>query len=241
MANLDRFVFNSDYPMDKIVYFSYGSTTIPAKSGSTWGTKTVTVNHGLPFTPLPLAVFATNEAFTDTRGVDPLPDSYGMYEVKANSTSVTISFANGQTSAKTIYYRIYGLQPENATQEAGKTSRQSSALIFDTDKVYAPLIFSGVITEDIDTRNVAYVNVTHGFKEYQGQAGRVEIEHNLGRKPFVLDWLESNGEIEITGAPDFLYGYPEQQYNYVTDKMCNYYAAYSDGQRKWHVRIYADV
>ena len=33
MANLDRFVFNSDYPMDKIVYFSYGSTTIPAKSG----------------------------------------------------------------------------------------------------------------------------------------------------------------------------------------------------------------
>lgn len=241
MANLDRFVFNSDYPMDKVVFFSYGSTTIPAKSGSTWGEKTVTVQHDLPFIPLPQAVWATSDAFTDTCGVDPMPDKYGMDTVKADSSSVTIKFVNGEANAKTVYYRIYGLMPENATQEAAKNSRQSSALIFDTDKVYAPLIFSGVITEDINTTNVAYVNVTHGFKEYQGQAGRVEIEHNLGRLPYVLFWLESSGTIEITGAPDFLYGFPEQQYNYVTDKKCNFYAAYSDGQSKWHVRIYANV
>lgn len=241
MANLDRFMFNSDYPMDKIVFFGYGSTTIPAKSGDTWGSVTVTVPHNLSYVPLPQAVWATNADFTDTRGIDPLPDKYGMYEVKANSTSITIRFTNGETSAKTVYYRIYGLQPENATQEAGKTSRQSSSLIFDTDKVYAPLIFSGIVTEDLDSTNIAQINVTHGYKEYQGTAGRVIVEHNLGVNPFVLYWLEQGGVIEVTGSPTFLYGYPEEQYNYTNGKECNFYSAYTEGTRKWHIRIYANV
>lgn len=236
MANLDRFVFNSDYPMDKIVFYGYGSTSVPAG-----GTKTVTIPHGLGFIPLPQAIWATSAAFTDARGFEPLPVDMGMNVVKADSTNITIAFENDRASAVTAYYRVYGLLPENVTQEAGKTSRQSSALIFDTDKVYAPLIFSGIITEDLDTTNVVHVNVTHGFKEYQGQACRVEIEHNLGSSPFVMDWLESNGTIEITGYLDMYYGYPYQQYNYSDATKCNYYAGYSDGQRKWHVRIYANV
>ena len=227
MANLNRFVFNSDYPMDKIVYFSYGSTTIPAKSGSTNGTKTITIAHGLPFTPLLLAVCATNEAYTDTRTFEPVPDTWGMNVVQANATSITIKFENGLTSAKTVYYRVYGLIPKNATQEAGKNSRQSSALIF--------------VTEDLDTTHVANVNVTHGFKEYQGQASRIEVEHNLGYSPYVVYWRETSGTISITGFPDMYYGYPYQQYNYSDDKKCNFYTGQSDGQNKWHIRIYANV
>lgn len=241
MANLERFIFNSDYPMDKIVFFGYGSTTIPAKSGSTNGTKTVNIPHNLPFTPLPLAVCATNEAYTDTRTFEPVPDTWGMNVVQADATNITIKFESSLTSTKTVYYRVYGLLPENATQEAGKTSRQSSSLIFNTDLVYAPLIFSGIVTEDLDTTHVANVNVTHGYKEIQTQASRIEIEHNLGRSPFVLYWRETSGTISITGFPDMYYGYPYQQYNYSDDKKCNFYTGQSDGQNKWHIRIYANV
>lgn len=241
MANLERFIFNSDYPMDKIVFYGYGSTTIPAKSGSTNGTKTINIPHHLLFTPLPLAVCATNEAFTDTRTFEPVPDTWGMNLVQADATNITIKFENGQTSTKTVYYRVYGLLPENATQEVGKNSRQSSKLIFNTDLVYAPLIFSGIVTEDLDTTHVANVNVTHGYKEIQTQASRIEIEHNLGRSPFVLYWRETSGTISITGFPDMYYGYPYQQYNYSDDKKCNFYTGQSDGQNKWHIRIYANV
>ena len=241
MEFLDRFVFNSDYPMDKVVFCSYGNTTIPAKSGGTNGTRTITIPHNLLFTPLPIAVCATSEAFTDTRTYEPVPDTWGMNVVQADASNITIKFENGEASTKTVYYRVYGLLPENATQEAGKTSRQSSSLIFDTDKVYAPLIFSGIITTDLDSTNVATVNVTFGFKELQTQANRIVVEHNLGKSPYIMYWRETSGTISVIGYPDMYYGYPYQQYNYSDEKNCGFYTGQSDGADKWHIRIYANV
>lgn len=241
MANLHRFIFNSDYPMDKVVYFNHGSASVPAKSGSTNGTKTINIPHGLPFIPLPIAIWASTEDFNSSLSYEPFPYDFGMVEVKANATNISIKFESSRASAQTIYYRVYGLAPESATQEAGKNSRQNSKFIFNTGYAYAPLIFSGEITEDLDTSKVAYVNVTHGFKELQTRTSRVQIEHNLGRLPYVLFWRQSGNTVELSNGPDVQYGFPWQNYNYVDTKICNFATYMSDGQKKWHIRIYADV
>ena len=239
-TNLDRFVFNSDYPMDKMVFYKQESITIPAKSGGVNGTLTVTIPHNLLFTPLPLAVWATSADFSDTRTLEPLPYNIGMKMVQADDTNITITFESSKATATDGFLRVYGLLPTDATQDAVPTSRQSSVLIFDTDKVYSPLIFSGILTPDLDSTNVKYINVSHGYQELIATAARVEIEHNLGRYPFITYWYEdNNGVIALRGYPEIVYAYPLTMYTYSDIDKCNFDCGLVQG--KWHVRIYANV
>ena len=241
-VNLSHFIFNSDYPMDKVVFYKQLEETIPANS-----TKTVTITHNLLFTPLPLAVWATNSDFSDASSLDAVSQYFSSGKValetaKADATNITLSFNSSLSSSKKIYIRVYGLLPENATQEAAPTSRQASKLIFDTDKVYAPLIFNGVITSAFNSNLVANVNVTNGYKELITQANRVVVEHNLGTLPYMLSWLERNNEIQLTyAATNFQPGYPLQYYTYSDIDKCGIYCGQSEGQHIWHIRIYANV
>lgn len=234
--NLAHFIFNSDYPMDKVVFYKQVEVTVPARQNYA-----IVEPHNLLFTPLPLAVWATSADFSDTRSLEPVPDTIGMDTVKADAANITVTIDNGKNTSVKAYVRLYGLLPETAINEAAPTARQSSKLIFDTDKVYSPLIFSGLITSDLNSTHVAKVNVTNGYRELVTQANRIEIEHNLGDCPYMLYWRENNNIIEERSMPDFLYGYPLQQYDYSDTKKCGFYCGQSDGQDKWHIRIYANV
>ena len=240
VTNLDHFIFNSDYPIDKVVFYKQEAITIPAKSGGVNGTLTVTIPHHLEFTPLPLAVWATKADFSDTATMEPLPYNIGMKMVQADDTNITVEFESSKGSATSAYLRVYALLPLTSIYEVPPTSKQSSALIFDTDKVYSPLIFSGIFTPDFDTTNVGRVNVSFGYKELITTASRVEIEHNLGNYPFLTYWYEdADGVISLKGFPEIIYGYPLTQYTYVDIDKCNFDCGLVQG--KWHVRIYANV
>lgn len=237
-TNLSHFIFNSDYPMDKVVFYKQESFTVPAESGGTPGELTITIPHNLLFAPLPLAIWATDADFNDTR-------TYAIFsnlqEVKADATNITVYFQNSSATPLTGYLRVYGLLPTNAVQEAAPTARQASKLIFDTDKLYAPLVFSGIITTDFDSNNVKKINVCHGYKELITQANRVEIEHDLGNYPFILLWYENNGEIKLTAQSDLYYDYPLDMLNYSETDKCNIDTGFSMGTDKVHIRIYANV
>lgn len=236
--NLNHFVFNSDWPMDKIVFFK--QTTVTVANGAT---QTVTIPHYLQFTPLPMAMCANSADFSDAKSFEPLPYDWGMNIVKADATNITVQIENGSGSTITVYLRVYGLVPETATQEATITSRQSSKLIFDTDKIYAPLIFSGVITEDFDSTKVARVNVSHGYKELTATAGRLIVEHDLGFLPYIMYWIEdANGVISMTGYPQFEPGTPLEYITlHCTTDEVQAYLGYSSNVNKWHIRIYANA
>lgn len=235
--NLAHFIFNSDYPMDKVVFYKQQQISLPASSP----TKTFTIPHNLLFTPLPIAIWSTDEDFSSVYSIDPLVMSPRLSALKADGTNITATFTPDSSTAYTGYLRVYGLLPSTATQEAAPTARQASKLIFDTDKIYSPLIFSGVITTDFNSNNVAKINVTNGYKELVTQASRIEVEHNLGYNPYMLYWRETNGEIKGGSYWTFQPGYPLQNYAYSDIDKCGFWCGQSQGQDKWHIRIYANV
>lgn len=237
VQNLAHFMFNSDYPMDKVVFYKQQQISLPAGSSAI----TFTIPHSLLFTPLPIAIWSEDEGFSSVYGLDQIVMAPRMTLVKADAANITVSFTPDSGTAYTGYLRVYGLLPANATQEAAPTARQSAKLVFDTDKIYCPLIFSGLITTDFNSNNVAKVNVTHGYKELTTQANRVEIEHNLGDYPFISFWRETNGEIKAGNYVTFQPGYPLQYYSYSDIDKCGFYCGQSAGQDKWHIRMYANV
>ena len=237
VQNLAHFMFNSDYPMDKVVFYKQIKIDLPAGGGDV----EFTVDHNLLFTPLPIAIWSEDEFFNSVYSIDAIVMTPRLFRIKADDTKITASFRTDDSVPYEGYLRIYGLLPATATQEAMPTARQSSKLIFDTDKVYSPLIFSGVITTDLNSNNVAKVNVTYGYKELVTQANRIEVEHNLGINPFILYWRETNGVISDGGYWTFQPGYPLQNYSYSDTDKCGFYCGQSSGQDKWHIRIYANV
>lgn len=236
-TNLGHFTFNSDYPMDKVVFYEQQAISLPAGASDI----EFTMQHNLLFTPLPIAIWSEDADFSSVYSVDALVMSPRLTGLKADATSITATFKPDTNTKYDGYLRVYGLLPTTATQEAAPTARQASKLIFDTDKVYSPLIFSGVITTDFDPSNVVKVNVTNGYKELVTQANRIEVEHNLGTNPFMLYWRETAGVIKAGGYWTFQPGYPLQYYSYSDIDKCGFYCGQSSGQDKWHIRIYANV
>lgn len=234
--NLAHFIFNSDYPMDKVVFYKQDEINVPT-SGAT-----LTVPHNLLFTPLPLVTVASNADFSDARDVYPLPVTVDATALKADATNITVTLSNSTSSAKKLYVRVYGLIPEGETREAMPTARQSSKLIFDTDKTYAPLIFSGRVTVTYDSTKVSNINVTNGYKELATTANRLEIEHNLGVRPYMALWQENSGVISYGSiVPAFQPGYPLQYYTYSEPDKCQVYTGLYPNNSITHVRIYANV
>ena len=234
--NLAHFIFNSDYPMDKVVFYKQTGINVPT-SGTT-----LTVPHNLLFAPLPLVTVASNADFSDARDVYPLSSTVDATELKADATNIVVTLSNSTSSTKKLYIRMYGLIPEGETREAMPTARQSSKLIFDTDKTYAPLIFSGRVTVTYDSTKVSRVNVTNGYKELAVTANRLEVEHNLGVRPYIALWQDNNGVISYGSiVPAFRPGYPLQYYTYSEPDKCQIYTGLYSVNSITHVRIYANV
>ena len=81
MANLNRFILNSDYPVEQIVFYAQVEVTTSKYGTSDFGSATARVDYDLPFIPLPYAVASQYEDFSDSRGIDPslMPDDGSDY------------------------------------------------------------------------------------------------------------------------------------------------------------------
>lgn len=160
MSDPRDFLLNTDYEMDKIVYYTSGELT-PT------GFREVYVDeYNLGFTPLVFAVLSFSEDFSDSR-----MDAMFTFEdisvsIYAYSDGVTMYYVNNNNPNQKIYYRIYGFEPSDSTSNVGTTQKDAKTFILNTDYEYSKLYKKGIISQD------------------------ATIEHNLGYTPFVMAWEE---------------------------------------------------
>lgn len=176
MANPNDFLLNTDYEMDKIIYFYEGK--IEANSASQ-----VSFKHNLPFVPLLFGVWSTNEDFTDVHTFSYL-GSFDMststylcpnIELSAHDDKV---FIDRVAVTGAFYVRIYGFEPEDSHANLASTSSRANKFILNTDYNYRKLVKKG--REKI-TPNPSSPT----------QFDNLVIDHNLGYKPQVMAWLEA--------------------------------------------------
>ena len=159
-----NFVLNTDYEMDKIIYFAEGSLNS--------GQYDVDIAHGLSFAPLIFGVCAFNSDFSDARNVpyQRLTQSDTVsFDMLANATNIRLSYINSSGTPNKIYYRLYGFEPSGSAAIVPATSGNASNFILNTDYNYCKLLRKGT----------AAVGAT--------------ISHNLGYIPQVLVWQVANG------------------------------------------------
>lgn len=173
MPNVDHFRLDSDYPMDKIVYFKQGTFT--PSSGS------FSFSHGLSFTPLVFGVISKNSDFSESYSFNtPMVETgaitnFAPRGIMALSNNTTIYFyVPDELRASltgTYYYRLYGFSDESSNISTSETSSSGGNLIISSDYNYYKLYESGNV-------------------EYSGSSSAT-INHNLGYKPFILLWGRS--------------------------------------------------
>ena len=168
------FLLNTDYEMDKIIYFKEGTLNA--------GQYDIDSPHGLSFTPLIFGVCAFNSDFSDARGVpyQALTASNSVqFTAAANATNVRVSYINGSGSPSKIYYRLYGFEPSGSTATVPATSTAANQFILNTDYNYCKLLSKGT-------------------------AGpTATVNHNLGYIPQVLVWRQANSWVEPVNESDY--------------------------------------
>lgn len=166
------FLLNTDYEMDKIVYFKEGSV-------STTDPNDVIFPHKLNFTPLVFGICATKEDFSDSRSIPfqmQTRDSQLFFNVFADNTNIRIS-SGAYNSVNRMYYRIYAFEPSNSRAKVGATAKHAKQFILNTDYNYCKLYKAGVTN------------------------GATQIVHNFGYIPQTLAWrTESSWTFPIEQA-----------------------------------------
>jgi hypothetical protein len=171
MVDARNFSLNTDNPLDQVIWLYSDSKAI---SGTTSGT--ITIPHGLPFTPLVSGSWSLDSDFgvlyEYSSGTLPSGNAtsslYGRsVRVSADSTNVYLAWTN-TLSATTIYLRLFAFQPSDEDHELEPTAASGDVFAFSSDYNYAKLL-------DADFENVS-------------AGDTVVIPHNLGYRPQVLAW-----------------------------------------------------
>lgn len=161
-----NFLLNTDYEMDKIIYFTEGELTLDSYQA--------TIPHKLPFTPLIFGVCSYSPDFSDTKDIafqEITPQTSASFTAFADAENINIYYSNTDTSKNTIYYRIYAFEPSDSSADLLATSNLAKEFVLNTDYNYCKLYKSGIVGGGQDT----------------------VIEHNFGYVPMVLAWGEGAG------------------------------------------------
>lgn len=186
MTDQRRFLYNSDYQTDMLIYVKDGSfTLLDGQDIGGIGTEDVDgrIAHNLPFTPLVEMVWSNTADFAicdQTNWDEDYFDTFwttttGQYYLcYSDDTNVVISGVNSSGSTKTLYYRIWGFAPSTAdsTSVVPATANDADNYVLNTDYNYMKLAFSGSITP---------------------ASGSVTFTHNLGYVPRVKIWAIASG------------------------------------------------
>lgn len=178
------FYLNTDYEMDKIIYYKEVKLT-PGQYGN------VTLPHSLGIAPLVTGVwsktadFAEPHSFSGISGVvDPSTNSYSVEIISVHADENEFFFTQfaGPISSPTnfpFYARIMCFEPAGSHKDLPGTSKNASQFILNTDYNYLKLFKSGA--EDVV------------FNTQTGLYDPITITHNLGYHAQALFWVESIG------------------------------------------------
>lgn len=165
MAVAERFIFNSDYPLDKIVWFKEGEL-----ESSQYGEWDITIPHDLKTTLYVKGVVTSNDwATTYPVGVSIYAGEFTLMssEVRANDKNVTFWGFMDTASKVKIKYRLWAVMSEEEAKGIDvltTSDADRNILFFDSEYTYPKLYAEG------------YLN--RGERFY----------HNLGYIPYVDVW-----------------------------------------------------
>lgn len=168
MADPRDFLLNTDYEMDKVIYFIEGTLNA--------GSYDVKIPHDLGFAPLLFGVCAFNSDFSDARAIPfewVTQSNTIQFNAYSTSSDFILDYLNYEDSTSKIYYRIYCFEPSTVRTALKPTSDSAKTFMLNTDYNYCKLFAKGVVNGDTTT----------------------VVNHNLGYIPQVLVWAESNGHI----------------------------------------------
>lgn len=161
---LDSLSFISNYQIDHIVFLAEGSITVPAEDFDT-----VTFDHGLPFTPLPLGEYSTSSTFDTSNSLGTNLGNDYFTHIGANSTSIEVELDNLSNGSLTLYLRVYGLLPSGIDPDVKPTAVNSDNIFLFHTKYNLDKIFK----QGVESASSGQV---------------ITIPHNLGYLPKVRVW-----------------------------------------------------
>ena len=166
------YLFNTDYEMDKIVYFKQG--TLNANDYD------ITYKHKLGFTPLIFGICAFNSDFSDPRTIpfeQITQNNTVQFTAQADATNLKLTYLNYAGSPAKIYYRIFAFEPTNSHEKVGATSKHANKLILNTDYNYCKLYKKGIVVSDtIINHDFGYVPQVLAWKEMSAYPSGTYIE-----------------------------------------------------------------
>lgn len=207
---------STDYPLDKIIYITTGSFSIPGNDFVD-----LPIAHNLSFTPLMDGTYSTTPDFSisyDVGSGSPYASSTGFFAISnyidADATNVNFHAINYTPSTVTVYYRFFGLMPSNVNALASFTSSTADDFVLNTDYNYTKLLYAGITSTDIT------------------------ITHNLGYRPQVVIWGEVAGTITKIRFSDV--NNPDPPYLVKVTNTNVQINMSSSGVYACHYRIYLD-
>ena len=130
MAKTDPndFLLNTDYEMDKIIYF---------KEGSIEPGNIQTFPSGFNFAPLLFGVCSYTSDFSDTYSFPytlQTSNSSVSFRVSADIVSyvVKVQYSVYPNTQQKMYYRLYGFEPSNSSSKIPPTSNYAKNFILNT-------------------------------------------------------------------------------------------------------------
>lgn len=180
MANLNNYIINSDYPMEKVAWVFETSGTTSSSGSSTIAAQTTLTRTNPTGTPLLLDGIYS---FDNWASAYPIScgdrDRYWEFvQLRSTSEEILISFVGYSTSLP-FKVRLWGFIPEDYPDgNAPKTDTASNyPFTIDTSKNYMNIYKTGRVTAS--------------------SPSPATVSHNLGYMPFVRIWRGSNTNWEL--------------------------------------------
>ena len=213
-ADPRKFLFNSNYQIDKISGSREGSVYVPAG-----GFVSPVVAHGLGYAPLYYTKWSTDPNFeTSYDEIGVTTNTRLSFSVQADETNLYLMPANYSLSGITFYYRVIFFVPPNLDIDVPSTAGDMDIFQFYTGYNYTKVLDEGYIGSSSGT-----------------------IDHDLGYYPQVELWYvrASDGRIVHLVENGIGSGNGNPQASVSTSSVSLYNGAFI-GASGWYYKVYVD-
>ena len=164
-----RFIFNSDFPIDHVVYIR--EVDVPFSSSG------VEIGHNLGFTPLLMGLFSADNWASSMPIDTPASSGDNVGNVQVESNRYSIKLINYGRLNRPIKVRLFGLMPSDVNVDVSPPQVRYSRFNFNTDFNYSKLVKAGV------------------FNTHWNSGENIVYHHGLGYIPEVEVWQEDNSGV----------------------------------------------
>nr|DAJ29233.1 MAG TPA: hypothetical protein [Caudoviricetes sp.] len=164
-----RFIFNSDFPIDHVVYIR--EVDVPFSSSG------VEIGHNLGFTPLLMGLFSADNWASSMPIDTPASSGDNVGNVQVESNRYSIKLINYGRLNRPIKVRLFGLMPSDVNVDVSPPQVRYSRFNFNTDFNYSKLVKAGV------------------FNTHWNSGENIVYHHGLGYILEVEVWQEDNSGV----------------------------------------------